>query len=233
MQISTSPKDPDSVSGISDAFCISEKCPFLWEDLEHVPEPLFLKFGNEILCVSGEYFKVFVERAMNAGKNIMDLPLGNVECKSNEKRSFQMSKKVWIESVLESKTLRKGFKDIYRCAIRRNTDVVFLKEYDKDLWSRVLFWVSDFYVFGKDKGARERLETPVSDERFCPFMTDFDFSQSEALFILGKFLMPNGQKLQDFIGASFVAELAERGSACTSHALAPHLCTGFFSENIL
>jgi hypothetical protein len=94
-----------------------------------------------------EYFEAYVRSENDEGKEIVGLHLAKIQCKGEgEARSFHLSDKVWVGPVLKrSSLLRKSFS----CAVKRRNELVILKV-TKDLWSRILFWISDFYVFSED-----------------------------------------------------------------------------------
>jgi hypothetical protein len=234
---------PDEIfTGDKLALCINEVCPFSQEEVKDTKDPLlFIEFdkGNgttEKICVSLEYFEAYVRSENDEGKEIVGLHLANIQCKGEgEARSFHLSEKVWVGSVLNnSSLLRKSFVDLYSCAVKRRNELLILKE-TKDLWSRILFWISDFYVFSQDEGAAKRLQTPTGR---CHFMTKFYFTKVEAKR-LGRRLMPNSVPLRialDLLivkraGENAATEAADSHEVCTAHDIAPLLVTCFGVKN--
>jgi len=132
-----------------DAWIVINKVdPFTLEEVGAIKDPLLLHFYKrlsvemETICVGLSGFEQYVQSETNAGRNLFNLELKQIVCKSGQHRNFILSKQVWICSILEQpKAMRCSFTKLYACALVREDQLDEMK-CEKDFWKRIMVWIT-------------------------------------------------------------------------------------------
>lgn len=226
---------PSGEKEVDSSLLVNDKDPFTMEDVEEIEDPIYMRFkkarrrnGDEehfdVLCMSLDSFERYLRVEGEKGKNLLDLELKRVMCKDGKERNFAITMQVWTRSILRlSRRMRNSFRDYLECLILREEELQELMKSQRELYQRVLYWVSDMLDYKNSQG---RLDMPTCDG-VTPFMTPFYFSKEEAQS-LGCLRMPNTSTLHTTI--EIMLEEKTSGGAleiCTSHDLAPVLALAF------
>ena len=189
----------------------------------------FQSEDSKTLCVSKSALESYVACALNDGEDIFRLRVAqNVGCKDGRKRSFSLTPVVWVQSLLpHSRTLRQLFLKANETALQQRCQLAGLRE-DKNLWYRVVFWLSDMLSLHDRALKRLSYQSRLGESSIDtpPYLSGFYFTPTEARN-LGKIVMSNGTLLQDFLQNS----VDLRDDTDAHHALRVQLCRAFHLDD--
>ena len=109
-------------------------------------------------------------------------------------------------------------------SMARDAQLSELRHECKDIFDRVLYWISDLLDF---QNASDRLSIPIGDDNAPHFMNAFYYDEDEAKY-LRQFELPNLQTLTVFLRETLEQKAIDGCTElCTSHDLSPILQSAF------